>query len=686
MIQKRNDPCSCGSGKKFKHCCQSKDALTTPSASAAPAGETNQLIALFKAGHYAETERRTLMLLARYPGSGIAWKILGAALQLQNKDALPALQKSTELLPDDAEAHHNLAVARKKLGLLDDAVASYRRAIQLKPNYTLAYSNLGIALRELGQFEEAVSIYRRLVKLEPNSVDAHINLGILLEKLDKLDEAVSSYQRAIQLKPDCAEAHCNLGNALKKLWRLYDAVESYRRAVEIKPDYAEAYKNMGLTLASFGQSDDAIACYRRELELNPDYAEAQSSLLYTLNFSTRLSPWECLEEARYYGRLVSKKAVAPFSSWFCTTQPECLRVGIVSGDLSNHPVGYFLEGLLAQIDPKRIELIAYPNDSTTDALTARIKPYFAKWQPVFGLSDPDAARQIHADGIHVLLDMSGHTAKNRLPVFAWRPAPVQVTWLGLPVTTGMAEMDYVLGDPHAIPRGHENHFSETVWRLPDSYLCFTPPAYPINVNPLPALSNRHITFGSFNNLAKMNDETVALWARILKAVPDSCLYLKAKQLNHENVRMHTQQQFAALGIASERLMLSGALDTMTEHLSEYNKIDIALDAFPYPGVTTSFDALWMGVPVLSMLGDRFMSLTAKSIAHHASLADWVAADQDDYLAKAVMFASDLKRLADLRAGLRQQVLGSPLFDAPRFAQNLMDALWGMWQDKTQRSI
>jgi len=466
---------------------------------------------------------------------------------------------------------------------------------------------------------------------------------------------------------------------LNSLRQYEDAIESFKRALKINPDLAEAHINLGNTLQELSQFDVAIASYRRALEIKPDYSIAYSNLLFTLNFTASHTPRYCLEQARQFGQIVSQKAVGRFSTWQSAARPERLRVGLVSGDLRIHSVGFFLEGVLSHIDPERIELIAYPTHHKEDELTARIKPFFSEWKPLTGKNDADAARLIHADGTHILLDISGHSAHNRLPVFAWKPAPVQVTWLGLPNTTGLKEMDYVLGDLHAIPLEHEDHFSEGVWRMPDSYVCFSAPNYPVKVAPLPALSAGQVTFGSFNNLAKMNDTVVELWARILLSVPNSRLYLKTGQLNDVNVRKQTLRRFAAWNIAPERLLLSGTLATIADHLSEYNKIDIALDTFPYPGVTTSVEALWMGVPVLSLHGDRFLSLSAKSIAHHARLPDWVADDKDDYVAKAVAFTSDLECLAALRAGLRQQVLASPLFDARRFARNFETALWEMWQ-------
>ncbi|MFZ5524847.1 MAG: tetratricopeptide repeat protein [Pseudomonadota bacterium] len=672
----RNDPCSCGSGKKYKQCCEGKAA----SRSAAPSpGELNQLIALYNIGRYAEVESRASALIGRYPGSGFTWKLLAASLQKLGKNALMAFQKTAELMAGDAEAQFNLGMAQKNLGRIDEAVASYRRALKINPAYAEAHNNLGAALFELGRLDEAAACCRRVVELKPGSAEARNNLGAALFRLGQVDEAMNCCRRALELNPDFAEAYNNLGNYLKHLNRFEEAEASYRQAIKLKPDNFKVHGNLGNLLLDMGQLDEAMASYRSALEIKPDLTEAYSNLLFALNYSSINSPEYCLGQAHRFGRIATDKAVRRFYDWQCAAYPERLRVGLVSGDLRVHSVGHFLEGLLSHIDPTRIELVAYPTQSKEDDLTARIRPAFSLWRPLYGMNDEDAARLIHADGVHVLIDISGHTALNRLPVFAWRPAPLQVTWLGLPFTTGMSEMDYVIGDIQAVPPEHEKHFSETVWRLPDSYLCFSALAYPLIVAPLPARSSGYVTFGSFNNLTKMNDEVVELWSRILQSVPNSRLYLKTGQLGDEDIRARTRRRFAACSIAPERLVLAGKLGSIADHLSEYNKIDVALDTFPYPGVTTSVEALWMGVPVLTLLGDRFLSLTAKSVAHHAGLPDWVAADKDDYVAKAVTFTSDLERLAALRAGLREQVLASPLFDSERFARNFEAALWSMWK-------
>ena len=643
----RNDPCSCGSGKKYKNCCLGKTEFHPPHPSAPTPREISQLDEMFIAGRFAELEKFAHSLLKLYPDSGIVWKLYGLSLQMQGKDALFALRKAAEFLPNDAEAHGNLAALLRARGQLDAAVASGRRALQIRPNFAEAHNNLGVALRDLGQ----------------------------------PDEAVACYVRALEIKPDFIEVYNNLGGALKDLGRLDEAVANYRRALQRKPDFAEAHNNLGLAFKDLGRFDDALTSFRRALEIKPDYLEARNNLLFTLNYTAHPSEY-CLEEARKYGRMVSQKVSTRYSSWQCTDSPQRLRVGMVSGDLHNHPVGYFLESLLANLDPARVELIAYPTDLTVDTLTERIKPYFAAWKPLYTLNDADAARLIHADGVHVLLDLSGHTGHNRLPVFAWKPAPVQATWLGYFATTGVAEMDYILGDKWTLQDGEEHHFVEKGWRLSGALSCLSPPKEDVKVEALPALRNRFITFGTLNNSAKMNERVVACWARILNEIPDSRLYLNMSSLRDHSLRKSVIERYAAQGIPENRLILEPTSGRVAA-LNSYNRIDIGLDPFPYPGGTTSYEALWMGVPILTMKGSNYVSHFGESIMHNAGLSDWIAANEDEYIAKAIALSGDLESLANLRSSLRARVLASPLFDAKRFAQDFEDALWGMWQARTR---
>ena len=451
----------------------------------------------------------------------------------------------------------------------------------------------------------------------------------------------------------------------------------YRRALELDPAFPEAHNNLGSLLKDLGRLDEAACHYDRAVDLRPDYFAAYSNRLFTRNYIVQQSPDTLCGLARQYGDLVTRHAgrvpVVPRAS----PPAGRLRIGLVSGDLRNHPVAYFLEAQLRAADTTRLEFVAFPTQPVEDEVTTRIKDCCADWEPIYALDDKAAAELIRASGVQVLLDLSGHTAHNRLPVFAHRPAPVQASWLGYFATTGVAEMDYVIGDPHVAPPGEAHHFTETVWCLPEIYYCFTPPATNVEVSAPPALSTGRLTFGCFNNLSKINDAVVALWACVLDAVPDSRLLLKAPQLHDETVRRRTDARFAVHGINGNRLLLEPS-SPRDAYLRAYHGIDIALDPFPFPGGTTSCEALWMGVPVLTRRGDRFLSHAGETILHNAGLSDWVAQDDDDYLAKAMQFGSDLVALGSLRGRLRQQVLASPLFDAPRFAQHFEKAMWGMW--------
>ena len=642
--------------------------------------EIRLLVTLFNQGLYAEAEALARHITARFPEHGFGWKVLGAVLKSLGRtaDSLEPMLKASILLPGHADAHSNLGITLKNLGRLEEAEASYRRALEIKPDFAEAHSNLGVTLKCMGRLAEAEASYRRALEINPDFSEIHGSLGLTLYDLGRLAEAETCYRRALALNPCISELHCNLGVTLEEQGRLQEAEACYRRALEIKPDFSEAHNNLGNTLKDQGRLEEAETSYRLALEIKPHYAEAHSNLLFCLTYSPAHTTSLFLEEALRYGRLVSKIRGGVFNDWSCKTAPERLRIGIVSGDLRNHPVGYFLESLLKQLDQTRVELIAFPTFARSDDLTHRIKPYFAAWKPIYGLDDQNAADLIHSTGVNVLLDISGHSAFNRLPVFAWKPAPVQVSWIGFLATTGVNEIDYILGDSLATPPEDKGNFSEELWRLPETYCCFTPPDVTLEVGPLPALSAGFITFASFNHLSKMTENVVVLWARILMTVPGSRLFLKTKSLDDPTVRKTIVKRFAALGIESKQLLLEGA-SPRTELLAAYQRVDIALDPFPYNGATTSAESLWMAVPFITRKGDRFISRCGQSIAYNAGLADWIAENDDDYVAKAVTHASDLIRLASLRSRLRQQILASPLFDATRFARHLEAALWGMWK-------
>ena len=604
----------------------------------------------------------------------------GNALNAQGKpdEALGSYRKALAIKPGFAEAHSNLGNALKDLGEPIEAVASYQKAIALKPDFTEAHYNLGVVLHDQGLLDDAVASYHKALALKPDFTDAHYNLGNALKELERLDEAAESYHKAIALKPDYAEAHNNLGDALKQLMRMDEAAASCHKALTIKPDYAEAHYNLGNVLKDLGRLDTAMASYRQALAIKPDLTAAHSNLLFTQNYVADQSSAELLADARRYGAAVAAMAT-PVGRHANTADPDRrLRVGLVSGDLRTHSVAYFLCGFLAEIDREKIDFFAYSSSSREDGITAKIKANVGKWQRVAGKSDAQLCQDIVDDGIDILVDLSSHTANNRLSVFAWKPAPIQATWLGYFATTGVKEIDYILCDRWVLPPAEEDQFVEAPIRLPDSYLCFTPPDLDMDMGPLPAQTNGYITFGCFNNLSKVNEQVVSCWAKLLHGVPDSRLSLIAKQLEDAAVRQEMLGRFSARGISADRLMLEGFLPR-AELFAAYQEVDICLDPFPYPGGTTSVEAMWMGVPVVTLQGNRFLSHVGESILHTVGLDDWIAPTLDIYVETAQKHASNLPALATLRGRLRERLVASPMCDAPRFARNLEDAFRGMWR-------
>jgi protein O-GlcNAc transferase len=420
------------------------------------------------------------------------------------------------------------------------------------------------------------------------------------------------------------------------------------------------------------------------LQLRPDYFSAHSNLLHTLNYHTGYTPPMRLAEARRYGANVHAHAVQMTHGCASETRSgQGLRVGLVSGDFKLHPVGFFLESVLPHLSNTGITLIAYSTQNKPDALTARIQPHFAAWRSIAHLSDAAAAEQIHVDGIHILIDLAGHTALNRLPVFAYKPAPIQVSWLGYGASTGVLEMDYLLADPISLPVELQANFSEQICYLPDTRLCFTPPADAPTVSALPAFKNGHLTFGCVQNSIKLNDQVLALWGQILRALPDAKLRLQNKQLAESSVHQTLLQRLAKVGITAERVILAPPVPR-DAYLHSYAEVDILLDTFPFAGGTTTCEALWMGVPTVTLANDTFIGRQGASMMNCVGLPDWVAHDAEAYVRIALNHAGDREKLAVLRTELRARAQPSPLFDAARFAQNLSTALQGMWQKHSLR--
>lgn len=564
-------------------------------------------------------------------------------------------------------------------GDLGGAEALARRMTEDWPDEGFGWKALGTVLCLRRRPAEALPALEEAVRLLPGNAEAWNALGNACRSLHRFEAANEHYRRALAFDPRYAEAWNNLGNLLhRNLKRNAECLEVCRQGLAACPDHAGLANLLGGVHLQVGRAGQAVAAFRRALELNPDYLSAYSNLLLACQYDPDIDVAGTVALARGYGARVAQRAKR-HSGWANPRDPERrLRVGLVSGDFGNHPVGNFLHGVLGRVDPGEIELFAYSNRKTPDAITERIRSQVSHWRDIWGMDDEPAAQLVREDGIDILVDLAGHTGETRLPLFAWKAAPVQVAWLGYFATTGVEAIDYILADRWVLPPEEEGHFVEKPWRLPDAYYCCTPPEHTSPVGPLPALRNGHVTFGCFNNLAKIPDSVVACWSRILQAVPGSRLFLKASPFAEPEVRELFEQRFAAHGIAPERLILETSSGRYA-YFRSYRRVDLALDPFPFPGGATTVEGLWMGVPVVTLKGRCFIGHQGETLLQNTGLAEWIAGDVDEYVAKAVAFAADLPRLAALRAGLREQVHHSPLFDTGRFAGNLQAAFRGMWR-------
>lgn len=637
----------------------------------------NLATALKELGQIKSAEAHFRKSIALNSQDALACMSLGKILNEQFNfiEAEKLCRKAIMLSYDFPEAHDQLGIALLGQKKLIDAESSFRAAILLKPDMADAHNNLGITLNEQIRYAEAESSYIQALKLNPVFTNAFMNLAKNFSDQEKYTQAEIAYRKALDIDPKHSLSLTGLGLALHLQRKEEEARAVLEQALALDSQLPEALNTLGNVHKELGNTQIALDYYRKAIDIKPEFTFVYSNLLLIAGYHAKLPPEQLLQEAKQFGAYVSARVKNPYTRWLCQLPDgnTKLRIGFVSGDLKRHAVAFFLEGLLRHFDKTKIELIAYTTQPKEDEVTALIKPHFIKWQAIYGKNDKDAAEIIYQDAPHILFDLSGHTAYNRLPMFAHKPAPIQVTWAGYPATTGMTEMDYILADPYLVPVGEEHPFVEQVWRLPEVAGCFAPLVEDVPVASLPALQNGYITFGCFNNLVKMSDDVVAVWSQILHSVPNSKLYLQTRQLSEQSAVQQTYERYAAHGIAPEQLIVEGVTPRV-EYFRSYNKIDIALDPFPCPGGTTTADTLWMSVPVLTMKGRDFWSRLGESLAYNVGLPNWIAKDAADYISKAVAFADDKNYLAELRRELRDEVMASPLFDAKRFTTHFEEAM------------
>jgi protein O-GlcNAc transferase len=560
-------------------------------------------------------------------------------------------------------------------GRLAEAETHFRRAAELMPDHPSAGDCLGVVVANQGRLEEAGEVFEHLLRCRPATAQLYNNIGYLRYQQARLAEAVAHYHQALRLNPDAPEIHNNLGLALADQSKLDLAVAHCRQALQLRPDFALAHNNLGHFQLKLGRADLAFRSFQQALRCDPDLVTAQSNLLFSVNYDPEATAEFVFAEHCRWGRLFDRRASRPPPT--NDRSPERrLRIGYISPDLRIHPLTRYLEPVLAHHDPHQVEVFCYADVAVPDAATKRLQKLAHSWRWINGLSDAQAAECIRGDSIDILVDLAGHTAGNRLRVLAYKPAPVQATWLGYMNTSGLAAVDYRLTDAVLDPPGQAVRDTEELVRLPGGMCCFAPPTDAPDVGPLPALEKGHLTFGSLHNLFKLNGRVFDLWSQLLMALPTARLLMFRDTLTG-TAQDYVRKQFTERGIGGERLDLRQG-SCAPGYLGIYGEIDVSLDAFPFTGGVTTCESLWMGVPVLSLCGVRPAGRNAAALLATVGLNDWVVQTPQQYVALAVGMASELDRLSGLRAGLRDRVRAT-LCDAARFTRELEEAYRTMWR-------
>jgi predicted O-linked N-acetylglucosamine transferase (SPINDLY family) len=604
---------------------------------------------------------------------------LGVELQAQGRleESAASLRRALALAPGFADAHNNLGVVEQALGRLEQAERSLRHALEVDPGHAAAASNLGNVLQSSGRLEEAERSFRHALQCKPDYAAALSNLGSLLRVLGRHAEAMEAILQALRIDPAFAKAFINLGAVQRDLGRLADARQSLRRAIEIEPALAEAHNTLGTILLDCGEAAAAAESFAAATRLDPRHGIGCSNLAFALN----CAPGRTAAEIHAAHRAYADTFCAPAGARAPHANPRDpgrrLRVGYVSGDLREHSVGHFFEPVLGNHDRAGFEIFCYFNHPGGDATSARLRAQAHAWRPTYALSDDALEALIRRDAIDLLVDLSGNTLYNRLPVFGRKPAPVQLTWLGFPGTTGLRAIDYRIADPHTCPEGLlEGCHSERLLRLPRCQWCYQPPSGSPAVGPPPSAASGAVAFGVFCNLAKVTDPAMALWSRLLERVPGSRLLLMGRGLRQ--IGADVLARFSRQGADPSRVeLLEGR--RFPDYLALHGSVDIVLDTLPYSGGTTTCHALWMGVPVVSLAGETPTSRSGASLLSAVGLEALVARSPEAYVDIAARLAQDAARLALLRSGMRERMLASPLMDAAGFTRALEEAYRSAWR-------
>lgn len=638
-----------------------------------------QCLSLLQAARFDAMQTLAGDLTRAHPSAAAGWQMLGISKLAGGEPAaaVDALERASRLAPHDAGVWDNLGAALNANRQFARAAACYERSLQLEPDAARVLSNAAANASDAGRAAAAYDYAGRALRLDPALAHAHLALGNAAASLGRVDEALASIAEALRLAPTLLQAHLALGNALQLSGDTPAAIRATRRVLDLSPGHADALQNLGRFHHDLGEVQPAAQCYRAALERQPQRLDAWSGWLFCLDHDPNITPAALAAAHREFGEYVERPWRSRWGGWSNERDPgKRLRVGFVSGDLREHAVAHFIEPIWRQLDRSAVEIVAYSTQPAADARSHELKRLTDSWHDVTSWSDEALDAAIREARIDILVDLAGHTGHHRLGVFARKPAPIQVSWLGYPNTTGLTAIDYrPIGRKVAAPGELDDLFSEKLVYLPIGTVFQPPPNMP-PVNRLPALERNGLTFGNFNRPIKLPEAAIDLWAKVLQAIPGSRMLIGA--VAEDAIRRRFAERFARSGIAAERLTFRPRL-AMPAYLALHHEIDLMLDTFPFTGGTVTNQALWMGVPTLTLTGGTLPHRQGAGIMRRAGLARFVAESEADFVERARVIGDDLAALAELRAGLRPRLAADDAAQTAAAARLVVAALRRMWQ-------
>lgn len=628
-------------------------------------------------GRLTDAEFSARAALATDSRNAVYLNTLANALRRQGRtdEAIDAFEQARQSIPDQPDILFNLGNALRDAGRYGEAVDAFRASLAVRPGVVAAYNNLAITLKAMGDPEGAATVIIEGLAFEPKSPHLRFNLGNALQASGRFDAAEAAYRRAVELDPGHADAWVNLGVVLAEQNEKPEAEASFKTAIGLNPDLAQAY--VGLADLADDGSLDAVAHRRTVLSMRPDLAAIHSSLLMCLHYTAEATVDDLYNEHLVFGARHKAPEAPAYSDSHSFDPDRPLRLGVVSGDFRFHAMAFFALPVFAARNPEAWALICYSTTDRPDSHTTQFHHMADRWRDIRALSDRDLVDLVVADEIDILIDLSGHAPRNRLRAFAAKPAPLQVAWGDYVDTRGLDTIDVLIGDATHTPASEEHRYIEKVLRMPNDYICYKPPTYLPSIAPAPAAANGYLTFGTFSELTKIQLETVALWSKVLRALPESRFFANGYLLADEARQGRLLSMFVANGIGTDRVIIGTGGDH-ADFLSQYSTVDVILDTWPYSGGLTTCESLVMGVPVVTLTGDRFSGRHATAHLKAAGFGQWAAGDESTFIQTVQALAADSLRLSALRRQVRKQILASPLCDGAQFADHFYGLLRDAW--------